>query len=81
MEWRKPLLKRMQSNDVEDRYKKLLQDKRCSICLGQNHRAKGGRKTKNCRVCQRRHHQAICMRKWTRQEEPAAPLHMTTMKQ
>ena len=71
MEWRKPLLKRMQSNDVEDRYKKLLQDKRCFICLGQNHRAKECRRSKNCRECHGRHHQAICKRKSTQHEEPS----------
>ena len=46
--------------DVKERKDILRKSNRCFICLKQNHRAANCKATRNCRNCNKRHHQSIC---------------------
>lgn len=46
--------------DVATRVKILKEEGRCFVCLKKGHRANNCPRTRNCRNCEKRHHQAIC---------------------
>ena len=46
--------------DVKDRKNRLIEQRRCFVCLRQNHVSKNCKSNMRCRKCNRRHHTSIC---------------------
>jgi len=46
--------------DVKERKSRLIEQRRCFVCLRQNHVSKNCKSNMRCRKCNRRHHTSIC---------------------